>query len=98
MGAIKPNNYSLKEIELSMIARAMAHPARIQMIKTLKSHPYFRNTDFVSQLQLSKSTVSDHLTKLKDAELIHIDYHPHFYSVSLNEKKLIHLSGFISEN
>lgn len=98
MGAIKPNNYSQKEIELSMIARAMAHPARIQMIQTLKSHTYFRNTDFVSQLRLSKSTVSDHLTKLKDAELIHIDYHPHFYSVSLNEKKLIHLSGFIGEN
>jgi DNA-binding transcriptional ArsR family regulator len=98
MGAIKPNNYSGTEIQLSLIARALAHPARIKMVKLLRSGNIIRNVDLAVELNLREPTIREHLWKLKDAELIHIDYHPHFYSVSLNEKKLIHLSGFICEN
>lgn len=97
MGAIKPNNYSTTEVRLSRIGRAMAHPARIQMIKTLRTTYAYRNIDFVQLLQLSKPTIADHIQKLKDADLVEITYLPHCYAISLKEQALNDLSGFITD-
>lgn len=99
MGAIKSNdNYTEEDWNLSLIGRAIAHPARIQIIKTLRKHRYYRNIDFASELNMTASSVNEHIEKLKDAELIGIKYYPHYYCISLNAKKLHTLSHFILQN
>lgn len=95
MGAIKPNNYSEKELNLSLIARALAHPARIKIVQLLRYSGMKRNVDLAVELNLAETTMREHLWKLKDAGLINVDYKTHYYNVSLNEKKMHQLSGFI---
>jgi DNA-binding transcriptional ArsR family regulator len=97
MGAIKSNNYSEINVQLSLITRALAHPARIEMIKTLRSHPSFRNIDFVDSLNLSRPTIKDHVEKLKDAELVSIAYFPHHYEICLTSDPLLLLAAFVLE-
>jgi DNA-binding MarR family transcriptional regulator len=97
MGAIKPNDYSQNDINLSLIARAMAHPARIRIIRILREEKYYRNIDFSTRLNLSTVAVKDHIDKLKDAGLVGIHYLPHHYIIFLHNNKLHHLSGFIVE-
>lgn len=93
MGAVKPNNYSHEEIQLSLVARALAHPARVKMIDALKRHDY-RNIDFARKLKLSCPTIKDHIDKLIDADMVDIEYHPHFYAISLKNSALTYLNGF----
>jgi len=87
MGAIKANNYSYDELDISMIARGVAHPARVKILKRLQMGGY-RNIDFCRDLKMSKPTIKDHLDKLLEADLILIEYFPHFYVLSLNEKRV----------
>ena len=99
MGAIKSNdNYTEEDWNLSLIGRAIAHPARIQIIKTLRKHRHYRNIDFALELNMTAASVNEHIEKLKDAELVGIKYHPHFYRISLNPKKLDTLVHFIRDN
>ncbi len=93
MGATKPNNYSLAEIQLSLIARALAHPARIKMVAALKQQDY-RNIDFTRKLHLANSTVKDHIDKLLEADIVDVEYYPHFYSISLKQKAFTDLTDF----
>jgi hypothetical protein len=58
----------------------------------------FRNVDFAATLNMNASSVNEHIEKLKDAELIGIDYFQHHYLISLNPKKLHTLFYFILEN
>lgn len=62
-------SYTQKQIEVSKIAKAMAHPARIAILELL----YLKNctcNDIVNSLPLAQSTVSQHLVELKKAGLI----------------------------
>jgi len=87
MGAIKANNYSNQELEISMIARGLAHPARVKILNQLQKRVY-RNIDFCRELRMNRSTIKEHLDKLIDADLISVEYFPHFYVLSLNEERM----------
>ncbi len=86
MGAIKFNNYTENDQELSLTARAFAHPARIKIIKMMLSGQAYKNIDLCSELNFSKKTVKAHIDVFKDANLVKIDYFMHYYLVSLNER------------
>lgn len=61
------------ENTLASIAKAIAHPARVRILKillTLDHNNGCLNSDLVSELGLAQSTVSEHLRILKTAELI----------------------------
>jgi len=70
MAFSKANEFNKEIVELSQFAKAIAHPARIQILE----HLALRNTcicsDIVDELPLSQSTVSQHLKALKEAGLI----------------------------
>lgn len=59
--------------ELATLAKALGHPARVQILRILVR----RNTcicgDIVEELPLAQSTVSQHLKVLKDAGLVRGD-------------------------
>lgn len=70
MGSTKAEEFSVIDNRVANYAKALAHPARIAILKILIR----RNTcicgDIVEELPLSQSTVSQHLKELKAAGLI----------------------------
>ncbi|OBT17217.1 transcriptional regulator [Vibrio sp. UCD-FRSSP16_10] len=61
------------EQELAAMAKAIAHPARVRILKVLfelEAKGGCLNGDLVGQLGLAQSTVSEHLRILREAGLI----------------------------
>lgn len=88
MGATKDNDYTNEELLISKICRAIAHPARAKIVSSLLNSKSIKNKQLSKLLNLSQATVKDHLTMLKDADLIHIKYKPHEYIISLKRENL----------
>jgi DNA-binding transcriptional ArsR family regulator len=70
MGTTKTTDYTQAEIRLAAIAKALAHPARMAILRVLISRQACVCGDIVDELPLSQSTVSQHLKELKSAGLI----------------------------
>jgi DNA-binding transcriptional ArsR family regulator len=56
--------------ELATLAKAIGHPARVQILRILVRRTTCVCGDIVGELTLAQSTVSQHLKVLKDARLI----------------------------
>lgn len=56
--------------ELARLAKAIAHPVRIQILRRLSREQACVCGDLVGKLPLAQSTVSQHLKVLKDAGMI----------------------------
>ena len=56
--------------QLALLAKALGHPARIQIIETLLKRQTCIGCDIVEEIGLAASTTSEHLRILKDAGLI----------------------------
>jgi DNA-binding transcriptional ArsR family regulator len=70
VGATKSDEFSTIENKLARYAKALAHPARIAILKLLVKKQSCICGDIVDELPLSQSTVSQHLKELKEAGLI----------------------------
>lgn len=70
MGATKTDHFSDNQNELSVLAKALGHPARIAIIEYLIKVNTCICGDIVNELPLSQPTVSQHLKELKNAGLI----------------------------
>lgn len=59
------------EVErIALLARALGHPARIQIVLTLLARKTCIGCDLVEEIGLAASTTSEHLRILKEAGLI----------------------------
>ncbi len=56
--------------QVARIAKALAHPARVQIVETLLRRTTCVGCDFVGEIGLAASTTSEHLRILKEAGLI----------------------------
>jgi ArsR family transcriptional regulator len=56
--------------QVAKIAKALAHPARVQIVETLLRRSTCIGCDLVEETGLAASTTSEHLRILKDAGLI----------------------------
>ena len=63
-------DYSLKAEQIARFAKALAHPARIQILQFLARQQECYFGDIHEELPIAKATVSQHLRELKDAGLI----------------------------
>ncbi|GIV35960.1 MAG: transcriptional regulator [Cyclobacteriaceae bacterium] len=70
MGLTKTESFTEAEVELAKLAKALAHPARISIIRLLINKKNCICGEIVDELPLSQSTVSQHLRELKEAGLI----------------------------
>lgn len=70
MASHKRDEFSLKENELASFAKALSHPARIAILKTIAEHDTCICGEIVSVLPLAQATVSQHLKELLKADLI----------------------------
>lgn len=70
MATAKHEAFQAEEIQLAAWAKAVAHPARLAILKVLAA----RNTcicgEIVDELPLAQATVSQHLKALKEAGLV----------------------------
>jgi ArsR family transcriptional regulator len=55
---------------IAQIAKALAHPARVQILETLLRRTTCIGCDLVEEIGLAASTTSEHLRILKEAGLI----------------------------
>lgn len=66
----KKEEFGKREQELAEFAKALAHPARIAILKVLAQKNECICGDIVEVLPLAQSTVSQHLKELKNAGLV----------------------------
>jgi len=59
--------------ELALLAKALGHPARVQILRLLVRREACICGDIVDELPLAQSTVSQHLKVLKEAGLVRGD-------------------------
>jgi len=62
--------FSRQEQQLAAMAKALAHPARVAILKLLAEKQDCMCGDIVEELPLAQATVSQHLKQLKNAGLI----------------------------
>jgi DNA-binding transcriptional ArsR family regulator len=70
MGLTKSSEFSAKDNKVAAYAKALAHPARVAILRLLLKKQTCICGDIVEELPLSQSTVSQHLRELKAAGLI----------------------------
>lgn len=70
MAIHKKQEFTHREQDLAKFAKAMAHPARIAILKVLAQRNECICGEIVALLPLAQSTISQHLKELKNAGLI----------------------------
>lgn len=86
MGLAKLDEFTVRDNNLSRIAKALAHPARVAIIRLLLEKKSCMCSNIVDELPLSQSTVSQHLKELKEADLITGDIEGAKVCYCINEK------------
>ncbi len=70
MPITKTEEFKTKEVRLSRWAKALAHPARVAILRTLAERSKCICGEIVEVMPLAQATVSQHLKELKDAGLV----------------------------
>jgi ArsR family transcriptional regulator len=70
MGITKSDSFSVHQNEVSLLFKALGHPARIAILEYLMRVDTCMCGDIVSELPLAQPTVSQHLKELKNAGII----------------------------
>lgn len=86
MGISKTQQYSQKTLANSKIGMAVAHPARIEILKAIRAKEFVTNQEMSKQLKLSVSTIHEHVRKLIDAELVSTEYFEKYGMIRRLEK------------
>jgi ArsR family transcriptional regulator len=81
---------------LSALARALAHPARIRILRLLQATPGCIGGDIVGAVGLAQSTVSEHLRILKAAGVIVGEIDGPRVCYALSPEALAPLAGLIA--
>ena len=77
MKRTKSNISYLKDTEeLARFAKALGHPTRIKIIRYLAEQSFCHTSQLLDFLPLAQSTISQHLTELKNAGLIKGEVNP----------------------
>lgn len=66
----KKEEFTSTDQHISLVAKAMSHPARIAILRILAKHPNFTTGEIVELLPLAQPTVSHHLKELIASDLI----------------------------
>lgn len=70
MGITKTEIFTQEQNQLSMLLKAIAHPARIAILQQIISANACICGDLVEELGLAQATISQHLKELKNAGII----------------------------
>jgi len=81
--------------ELAQLAWAVAHPARVRIVRLLLSRTSCVCGDIVDQMPLAQSTVSQHLKILKESGLVQGEIDGPRICYCINQKMLKRLKGLV---
>jgi DNA-binding transcriptional ArsR family regulator len=70
MGLSKTSEFTVQQVRIAELAKALAHPARVAIVQHLLLAKECICGELVEVLPLSQSTVSQHLKEMKKAGLI----------------------------
>ena len=70
MGSTKTEIFTDEQNQLSILLKAIAHPARIAILQQIISANACICGDLVEELGLAQATISQHLKELKNAGII----------------------------
>jgi DNA-binding transcriptional ArsR family regulator len=96
MGASKSIHFSTEQNELSLLFKALGHPARIAIIQHILETQSCVCGDLVEKFPLTQSTISQHLKELKAANIIQGTIEGNSICYCLNPDTLDKLSNVIS--
>ena len=97
MGATKTDNFTDKQNELAILAKAMGHPARVAIIDYLLKVDTCICGDIVNELPLAQPTVSQHLKELKNAGIIKGSIEGNSICYCIDEKVFAKLQNFFTK-
>ncbi|MBX7153341.1 MAG: metalloregulator ArsR/SmtB family transcription factor [Bacteriodetes bacterium] len=70
MAATVTKGYTKKDVRMAELLKAVAHPARIAVIRLLAKKNTCTCGEIVEQLPIAQATVSQHIKALKDSGVI----------------------------
>jgi ArsR family transcriptional regulator, arsenate/arsenite/antimonite-responsive transcriptional repressor len=76
MAASKKETFTKDDIRIARFAKALSHPARISILRNLANAGESCFNEISGALPLADSTVSQHLSELKEAGLLKSTYDP----------------------
>ncbi|MDZ7686469.1 MAG: metalloregulator ArsR/SmtB family transcription factor [Gammaproteobacteria bacterium] len=82
--------------EVAALAKALAHPARVQIVRLLLEKQSCIGCDIVDEVRLAQSTVSEHLRILKAAGVIAGEVEHPRVCYSLNPDRLMPLASLLN--
>lgn len=63
-------HYTEEQLKLARYAKALSHPVRIQILQILSTQNCCYSGNMVEDLPIARSTLSQHLSELREAGLI----------------------------
>jgi ArsR family transcriptional regulator len=91
----QPVDNNIADEDIALIAKALSHPARIQIIRLLLSQKTCIGGDIVDVIGLAQSTVSEHLRILKASGIISGEITRPRVCYSLNPTRLHPFKNFL---
>ena len=91
----QPVDNDIADEDIALIAKALSHPARIQIIRLLLSKKTCIGGDIVDVIGLAQSTVSEHLRILKASGVISGEITRPRVCYSLNPSRLHPINNFL---
>jgi ArsR family transcriptional regulator, arsenate/arsenite/antimonite-responsive transcriptional repressor len=82
----KVSPYTLEDEKLATYAKALGHPARVYILRFLEKRCSCFAGDISAELPIANSTVSQHLTALKEAGLIQGTINPPTIRYCINQQ------------
>jgi len=96
MGATKTDHFTDKQNEIAILAKAIAHPARVAIIDYLVKVNTCICGDIVNELPLAQPTVSQHLKELKNAGIIKGNIEGNSICYCIDEKAFLKLQSYFT--
>lgn len=97
MGASKSSAFTKKQNNLALLAKALAHPARIAIVELLLKKQSCVCGTIVDELPLAQATISQHLKELKAAGIIKGSISGNSICYCLEPKTIQTLSDFLNQ-
>lgn len=102
MGSTKKEQYTKEQLDYAAYTKALGHPARISIVEYLNHYSRGRSRELARLTKLSKSTISQHLHELLDAEVLFERYddrsNEHYYFLNPRAEEMYMEIGQIFRN
>ena len=98
MGASTTNLFGKETIHLALIARALAHPARVFILQYIRDNNRMVScVELSSRLGLSPTTIHHHLGIMQDGGIVELNFAFQSYDVVFIPERIEQFSHFLQD-